>query len=305
MTTGFIGLGKMGEGMVERLVKAGHEVIVFDRDRTALDEAARNGATIADDHADLVARVKATDADHIAIVWLMIPSNRVDAELDALIPLAGQCAIIVDGGNSDFRLTQKRAERCRAYCIQFVDVGTSGGVLGRENGYALMVGGESGAAKILAPLFDALAPKDGWHYFGKSGAGHYVKMVHNAIEYGLMQAYAEGYRMLKEGPFRGIDPAAAGKVWQNGSVIESFLNDLAAQAVAENPDMAGVSGYVTETGETRWSLEAAKNAGLSLPVIEESFNVRLRSQEGDINYATKLLAVLRNKFGGHAINPAE
>lgn len=303
MKLGFVGLGKMGGYMAERLMKSGHELFVLDPDERALERAASLGARVAGDRADLVALLcEDTDSGAPIAVWLMIPSSIVDAEVDAFLALLPKGSVLVDGGNSDFRLTRERAARCTAQGVRFVDVGTSGGILGREQGYALMVGGDDSAVAVMAGAFDSLAPKDGWKHFGASGNGHYVKMVHNAIEYGMMEAYAEGYRMLKDGPAKGIDLAAAGSVWQHGSIVESLLNRLAAEAIAENPELTGIDGFVTESGETRWALESAHDAGIELPVIEASFDVRLRSQKGEVNFATKLLAAMRNKFGGHALN---
>ncbi len=302
MKIGFIGLGKMGASMVARILRSGHEVIVLDLNPNAVKEAVNLGAVATGDRVDLAKKLQPDKKGSPVIVWIMIPSQFVDSELSALIPLLSGGSILIDGGNSDFRLTIQRAKRCREKNIRFVDVGTSGGILGLEQGYAMMAGGDAEAVAAIAPILDSLAPPGGWHHFGESGSGHYTKMVHNAIEYGLMQSYAEGYRMLKEGPVKGIDLAEAGKVWQHGSIIESLLNRLTAEAVAENPGMDGIEGWVSESGETRWTLEAAKEAGITLPVIEESFNVRLRSQNGEINFATKLLAAMRNKFGGHAIN---
>jgi 6-phosphogluconate dehydrogenase len=303
MKLGFVGLGKMGGYMAERLMKSGHELFVLDPDQRALGRAASLGATVAGDRADLVALLcEDTDNGTPIAVWLMIPSSIVDSEVDAFLALLPKGSVLVDGGNSDFRLTRERAARCTAQGVRFVDVGTSGGILGREQGYALMVGGDDSAVAVMAGAFDSLAPKDGWKHFGASGNGHYVKMVHNAIEYGMMEAYAEGYRMLKDGPAKGINLAAAGSVWQHGSIVESLLNRLAAEAIAENPELSGIDGFVTESGETRWALEAARDAGIELPVIEASFDVRLRSQKGEVNFATKLLAAMRNKFGGHSLN---
>lgn len=303
MKLGFVGLGKMGGYMAERLLKAGHGLVALDPDERALERAAAHGATVAGDRADLVARLcEDTDRGAPIAVWLMIPASVVDAEIDAFLAILPKGSVLVDGGNSDFRLTRDRAARCASQRVALVDVGTSGGILGREQGYALMVGGDASAVAVLSPAFDSLAPTDGWRHFGESGNGHYVKMVHNAIEYGMMESYAEGYRMLKDGPARGIDLAAAGSVWQRGSIVESLLNRLASESLAENPELAGIDGYVTESGETRWALEAAREAGMELPAISASLDVRLKSQRGETNFATKLLAAMRNKFGGHALN---
>ncbi|MEX0919886.1 MAG: NADP-dependent phosphogluconate dehydrogenase [Candidatus Saccharimonadales bacterium] len=296
MKVGFIGLGKMGGNMTTRLLNDQHEVVVFDPNKEAVQAAADRGANAADSLEDLVAKTET------AIFWLMIPSDYVDKELDALLKLVAPESIIIDGGNSDFRLSQQRAEKAKQHNVHFVDIGTSGGVLGIEQGYAMMIGGDTEAVEKITPLVESLAPKDGWYHFGKPGSGHYVKMVHNAIEYGIMESYAEGYRMLREGPIADIDLAAAGKVWQNGSIIESLLNDLTKEALEENPTLEGIEGFVKESGETRWALEVAKEHNLDTPAIQAAFDVRLESQKGKTNFATKLLAAMRNKFGGHAIN---
>lgn len=311
MKIGFVGLGRMGGNMIVRLLKAHHEVLVYDRDPAAVAAAVYQGAAAASGYEELVSRLK-TDSTHAhdthgthpaaAVVWLMIPSNVVDAETDRFLDLLPEGSILIDGGNSDYRETVTRARRSAAKKVHFVDVGTSGGILGKEKGYSLMVGGDPEAVNTLSPIFDALAPADGWHHFGEPGSGHYTKMVHNAIEYGLMEAYAEGYRLLKEGPYTNLDLAAAGRVWQHGSIIESMLNGLAAEIFVENPTLAGIDGFVHESGETRWAIETAKTHGIALPAIEESFDVRIRSQHGDVNFATRTLAALRNKFGGHTIN---
>lgn len=295
MKIGFVGLGKMGGNMTKRLIDSGHEVVAYAR-----SEASRNGAAPGvETVSSLPELVKSLEKQ---IIWLMVPSESVDKVLDDLLPLLAKDAVVIDGGNSDFRLTVTRTERVENAGIRFVDVGTSGGILGLKRGYAMMIGGDESSVKDLAPIFDALAPPGGWHYFGQHGSGHYVKMVHNAIEYGIMESYAEGYRLLKEGPFEKIDLAAAGNVWQHASIIQSLLNQLITEALEENPQLEGIEGYVHESGEARWALEVAKDHSLETPSISASFEVRLRSQKGETNFATKLLAAMRNKFGGHAIN---
>jgi len=296
MKIGFIGLGKMGSNMTKRLVLAGHQVVAYDPDELASKEAIKNGAAIASDRQSVI------DQLEDAIVWLMIPAQYVDAEIDELLKVVPAGSIVVDGGNSDFRLSRQRYERCREKSISFVDVGTSGGILGLESGYAIMVGGDKASVDILEPIFTALAPPSGWDYFGESGSGHYVKMVHNAIEYGLMESYAEGYRMLRDGPFKQIDLVAAGKVWSHGSIISSLLNKLTTEALQENPTLDGIEGVVAESGETRWTLEVAEEMNIKLPVVKQAMQVRLDTQKGEVNFATKLLAAMRNKFGGHSLN---
>lgn len=297
MKVGFIGLGKMGNQMVTRLLDAGQEVVISDINKSAVASLAERGAIAATDEADLVQKL----GDH-AVIWLMIPSQVVDDEVTKLLELVPEGAILIDGGNSDFRHSIERGKQALARGVHFVDVGTSGGVLGYKNGFSMMVGGNEAAVASLTPIFEALAMKDGWHRLGDTGAGHYVKMVHNAIEYGLMQSYAEGYRMLREGPIGGIDLVAAGEVWRHGSIVGSLLNDLTVEVLRENPELSGIDGVVAENGETRWTLEVASEMNIPLPAIEAAFGVRLASQEGSTNFATKLLAAQRNKFGGHAIN---
>lgn len=296
MKIGFIGLGKMGSNMTERLLNDGHEVAAYDPNSDAVKRATAKGAEGVHSREEVVARL-----DDV-IVWLMIPADYVDDEVDALLEIVPAGAIIIDGGNSDFRLSQSRAKRAADKDVAFVDVGTSGGILGLKQGYSMMVGGVKDAVDKLAPIFNTLAPKDGWGHFGDPGSGHYVKMVHNAIEYGLMESYAEGYRLLKEGPYTDIDLAKAGSVWQHGSIIQSLLNQLSAEALAENPELKGIDGYVKESGETRWALEVAKEEDIPMRSISSAFDVRLKSQHGETNFATKLLAAMRNKFGGHSIN---
>lgn len=297
MKIGFYGLGRMGFNMVGRLLEKGEEVVVMNRSPEPVAEAVKLGARSAQDYADLISQLDPV------IIWLMLPSAVLDEKYNELLPLLPKGAVVIDGGNSDYRLSRQRAAAATDHGVNFIDIGTSGGILGRKAGYSMMVGGDKAAVDKITPILNALSAPDGWQHFSEAGSGHYVKMVHNAIEYGLMESYAEGYRMLKEGPFKDIDLAAAGKVWQNGSIIESKLNELSQQALVENPELAGIDGVVAETGETRWTLETAKDLGIPLPAIQAAFDVRLASQTGQTNYATKLLAAMRNKFGGHSINP--
>jgi 6-phosphogluconate dehydrogenase len=296
MKIGFIGLGKMGGNMTKRLITNEHEVLAYDPSESARELAKVNGIEVVDSRDELINSLTEK------IIWLMIPSEHVDSEVDALLSTLPAGSIIIDGGNSDFRLSIERSRRCQDKSIMFIDIGTSGGILGLEQGYSMMVGGDTQAVETLRPILDTLAPPKGWQHFGESGSGHYVKMVHNAIEYGLMESYAEGYRLLKDGPFKQLDLAAAGNVWQHGSIIASLLNELSTEALSDNPELDGIDGYVHESGEARWALEIAKEHGIETPAISASFDVRLKSQQGEINFATKLLAAMRNKFGGHTIN---
>lgn len=285
--------------IARKLAENQHEVIAHNRSRDPIDVAVTYGVTAAYTKEDVV---KAFGHDQF-VVWLMVPAEVVDAELEAWLKLLPKGSVIIDGGNSKFKDTQKRAAMVAEKGLELVDVGTSGGVWGYQNGFSMMVGGAQKAVKAVEPALKSLAlPTGAYHYFGPSGSGHYVKMVHNSIEYGMMESLAEGYRMLKEGPYKNLDLAAAGEVWQHHSVITSWLNELSRQALAENPQMDDVDGYVAESGEARWTLEAAKELNIPLPAIQASFDVRLASQTGDVSFATKLLAEMRNKFGGHSIN---
>jgi len=298
MRIGFIGLGKMGSQMVTRLLQGGHEVVVTDLDTTAVAAATQAGAIAATDRTELVQQL-----GEQAIIWLMIPAQFVDSELQALLEIVPAGTIIIDGGNSDFRLTRGRAELCKQAGATLVDVGTSGGVLGLTEGFSMMVGGNPEAYKTIEPFIKSLARPEGYNYFGPSGAGHYVKMIHNAIEYGLMEAYAEGYRMLKDySDYPGLNLAAVANVWQHGSIISSELNGLTVEIFSKNPELSGIEGYVAESGEARWTLEAAATQNIPLPAIQTALNVRIASEKGEVNFGTKLLAAMRNAFGGHKVN---
>jgi 6-phosphogluconate dehydrogenase len=293
------GLGRMGMQIVRKLAEGGHEVIAHNRSREPIVAATAYGAAAAYTKEDVVAAF----AGQPIVLWLMIPAEVIDVELEAWFGVLPTGSSIIDGGNSDFRQTRTRATKVQSAGMHLIDVGTSGGVWGYQNGFSMMAGGETQVFSQVEPALQTLAqPSGAYHYFGPSGSGHYVKMVHNAIEYGMMESLAEGYRMLREGPYEGLDLPAAGEVWQHGSVVTSWLNELSHQALAESPELEGVDGYVAESGEARWTLETAREAGISLPAIQASFDVRLASQKGDVNFATKLLAAMRNKFGGHAVN---
>ena len=298
MKIGFIGLGKMGGSMVQRLLDGGHEVVVIDHHQENIDAAVSHGGIVANDHADMLSKLGSP-----IIIWLMISASKVDDELTALFELLPAGSIIIDGGNSDFRLTRARAARCLEKNITFMDVGTSGGIMGLKDGYCMMVGGDPETYETIEPLIKTLAQPDGYGYFGPTGAGHYVKMVHNAIEYGVMEAYAEGYMVLKEGKdYPDLDLGKAGAVWQHGSIISSKLNELATGILTSNANLDGIDGYVAESGEARWTLETAKEQAIPMPVVQASFDRRIASTQGDTSFATKLLAALRNGFGGHEIN---
>jgi 6-phosphogluconate dehydrogenase len=298
MKLGVIGLGKMGKQVVQRLLNAKHEVVVISSKPETLEQAKGWGATIATDAADLVRQLGKDP-----VVWIMIPADAVENEMASLIDLMPHGGTIIDGGNSDYRQTMRRAGLAAERGVQLVDVGTSGGILAAKDGYCLMIGGDRATADTLRPLFEALAQPGGWGYFGPAGAGHYVKMVHNAIEYGMMESYAEGYRLLSEGrSFPSLNLSQIALVWQHGSIVASTLNSLTGEIFRANPTLDGIDGFVAESGEAKWALETAKDESIPQPAIQAALDVRTASQAGDTSFATKLLAAMRNAFGGHAIN---
>ena len=294
------GLGRMGAQIARKLAENGHEVIAHNRSHEPIAEAASHGALAAYTKQEVL---EAFGQDRV-VLWIMLPADIVDAQVDEWLKLVPKGSILIDGGNSDFRLTQKLNKMVSNAGSFLVDVGTSGGVWGYQNGFSMMCGADNlDAFKTLEPALKTLAaPEGAYQLFGPSGSGHFVKMVHNAIEYGMMESLAEGYRMLHDGPYKELDLAAAGEVWQHHSVITSWLNELSHDALKENPELSGIDGYVAESGEARWTLEAAKDLNIPLPAIQAAFDVRLSSQKGDVTFATKLLAAMRNKFGGHELN---
>ena len=293
------GLGRMGGQIAKKLQENGHEVVAHNRSPEKVDEAKAYGATPAYTDQDVV---DAFGGEPV-VLWIMLPAEIIDSKIDEWLQILPAGSTIIDGGNSDYRGDAARAERAATASVKLLDIGTSGGVWGLENGFSMMVGGDKDSYDTVVPALDTLAaPRGGHQYFGTNGTGHFVKMVHNAIEYGMMQSLAEGYRVLKEGPYTDLDLAAAGDIWQQSSVVTSWLNDLTRQALHENPNMDGIEGVVAESGEARWTLETAKDKGIPMPAIQAAFDVRLASQQGQVDFSTKLLAAMRNKFGGHDIN---
>jgi len=295
------GLGRMGMQIARKLSESGeHTVIAHNRSHEPIEEAAGYGAVKAFTKQDVV------DAfgDEQAVVWIMLPHEITEAQADEWLELLKPGDIIIDGGNSDFRETKKLNEKITAKGIHFFDIGVSGGVWGYTNGFPLMVGGDSEEAfeAIESALKTLVQPGGMYYHFGPSGAGHYVKMVHNAIEYGMMESLGEGFRMLHDGPYNAINLEKAADLWQHHSVITSWLTELSRDAFKENPELEGVTGYVAESGEARWTLEEAHELGIDLPSIQAAFDVRVASQKGDVNFATKVVAAQRNKFGGHNLN---
>ncbi|MFQ5482882.1 MAG: phosphogluconate dehydrogenase (NAD(+)-dependent, decarboxylating) [Nitrospinaceae bacterium] len=295
MKIGFVGLGKMGANMVERLLLDGHDVVAHNRSMEAVRAIAEKGALAAESFEDLTGQLTGRKA-----VWLMVPSgDPVEQNLDRLIPLLSADDIIVDGGNSHWRDSKRRAARLAEYGLRFIDCGTSGGIWGLKNGYCLMYGGDRGACEFLRPVFKTLAPPEGHLHCGSSGAGHFVKMVHNGIEYGIMQAYAEGFELMERSGF-DLDLLAVSRVWQQGSVIRSWLLDLAERAFSADPKLSEISGRVADSGEGRWTVQAAVDFGVSAPVITASLFQRFQSRQ-DNGFGNRLLAALRGQFGGHAV----
>lgn len=293
------GLGRMGGQIAKKLHENGHEVVAHNRSPEKVDEAKAYGAHPAYTDQDVV---DAFGGEPV-VLWIMLPADIIDAKIDEWLAILPKNSIIIDGGNSDYRGDAARAERVAAAGSNLLDIGTSGGVWGLVNGFSMMVGGDKSAYDSVVPALDTLAvPRGGHQHFGTNGTGHFVKMVHNAIEYGMMQSLAEGYRVLREGPYKELDLASAGDIWQQSSVVTSWLNDLTRQALHENPNLDNISGVVAESGEARWTLETANELGIPMPAIQASFDVRLASQQGQVDFSTKLLAAMRAKFGGHDIN---
>ena len=295
MELGFVGLGRMGLNMVTRLIRGGHQVVAFDRSPEAVARAETAGARGV---ASLDALVKALAAPRT--VWVMVPAgDPTESTVTALATLLSAGDAIVDGGNTRFHDDVRRAQALAPKRIDYVDAGTSGGIWGLTEGYCLMVGGDAAVCKRLEPIFLTLAPQDGYLHVGDHGAGHYVKMIHNGIEYGLMQAYAEGFELMHASSYK-FDLAAVAALWDHGSVVRSWLLQLAARALAENPDLSGLKGDVEDSGEGRWTLQEGIEHGVPLPALAAAVYTRFRSRQDD-PFADRLLAALRQQFGGHAV----
>jgi 6-phosphogluconate dehydrogenase len=295
MQIGFVGLGRMGLNMVTRLQRGGHTVVAYDRSAEAVARAEAAGAGGVASLDALVAALTPPRA-----VWLMVPAgDPTEATVTALADLLAAGDTIVDGGNTNFHDDVRRAQTLAAKQLHYVDAGTSGGIWGLQEGYCLMVGGETDVCKGLEPVFLTLAPPNGYLRVGDHGSGHYVKMIHNGIEYGLMQAYAEGFELMQASGHQ-IDLAAVAELWNHGSVVRSWLLELAARALADDPDLSALKGYVDDSGEGRWTIHEGIDRGVPLPVITAALYTRFRSRE-DNPFADRLLAALRNQFGGHAV----
>ena len=298
MELGMIGLGRMGANMAQRLVQGGHRVAGFDPDQQVRRNIEGKGVEAAATLEALVGKLKAPRA-----LWLMVPAGAVvDQTIEALLPGLTAGDTLIDGGNSNFKDTQRRARMLAEKNIRYVDCGTSGGIWGLAEGYSMMVGGDEAAVEQLRPIFETLAPArdKGWGRVGPAGSGHYTKMIHNGIEYGMMQAYAEGFSILKHKEEFGLDLHQVAEIWRSGSVVRSWLLDLTADALGKNPSMKGIAPYVVDSGEGRWTVDEAIALNVPAPVITQSLIERLRSRDTE-SFSDKLLSAMRNEFGGHAI----
>ncbi|MDQ4144002.1 MAG: decarboxylating 6-phosphogluconate dehydrogenase [Actinomycetota bacterium] len=298
MKLGMVGLGKMGANMTTRLLRGGHDVVTYDIDAAAVARAEAEGAISAKSLQDLVAQL-----DPPRPVWIMVPAGEITAVTIAeLALLLDEGDIVVDGGNSRYSDSVARAAALAESGIKLLDAGTSGGLWGLEEGFCLMVGGDAAAYAEVEPAFETLAPPEGCAHVGPSGAGHFVKMVHNGVEYALMQAYAEGFELMRSGDF-GIDVGRIAELWRHGSVVRSWLLDLAAGALARDPELEGVASYVEDSGEGRWTVETAIENAIPTPTIALSLMARFASRQDD-PFAAKMLSALRREFGGHGVRSA-
>ena len=295
MELGFVGLGRMGMNMVRRLLPDGHRVVAFNRTPAKVETAAAYGAAPATSLEDLVRQLTPP-----RVVWLMVPAGPVvDEHVTALLAQLDRGDILVDGGNSEYRATQRRSEQAAAGGVHYVDCGTSGGIWGLEVGYCLMIGGPEEAVAHLAPAFTTLAPPDGWLHAGPTGAGHFVKMIHNGIEYGMLQAMAEGFALL-DGSMYDLDLHSIAHLWNQGSVVRSWLMELAERAFAEDPRLANLQAYVADSGEGRWTVEESVRQAVPAPVLTLALMARFRSRRPN-DFGDRVIAALRQQFGGHTV----
>jgi 6-phosphogluconate dehydrogenase len=298
MQLGLIGLGKMGGNMAERLRLGGHQVVGFDFNAEAVARLAASGNVGVATLDELARKLEGRKA-----IWIMVPQGKpVDDTIAKLLPHLNPGDILIDGGNSNYKDTMRRHDEIGARGFQFVDVGTSGGIWGLKEGYSMMIGGDKDPIEYLRPIFQTLAPApdQGWGHVGPGGAGHFVKMIHNGIEYGMMQSYAEGFTIMETKKELGLDLPQISQIWRFGSVVRSWLLDLAADALAKNPRLDGLEAFVEDSGEGRWTVIEAIDLNVSAPVITASLMRRIRSREEN-NFTDRMLAVMRNEFGGHAV----
>ena len=295
MRIGFIGLGRMGANMVRRLIRDGHDIVAYNRTAEKTKEIEGEGAEGSYSLEELVGKLEKPRA-----VWIMVPAgDATEAQIDELMELLEPGDTIIDGGNSNFHDSRRRHDKVAEKGLKFIDAGVSGGIWGLANGFCLMVGGDADAVQPLKPIFRSLAPPDGYLHVGATGAGHYVKMVHNGIEYGMMQSYAEGFEILHASEYE-LDLGGISKLWNHGSVVRSWLLELAERAFESDQDLTHLRGWVEDSGEGRWTVQEAIDLNVPAPAITLALLTRLRSRQED-SYGAKVLAALRNEFGGHAV----
>jgi len=302
MELGVIGLGRMGGNMAERLLAGGHRIVTYDPRREAIEAMEKLGGVGAESLTDLVATLSAPRA-----VWVMVPAgDATETTISAVAAMLSPGDTVIDGGNSNYKDSVRRAATLKEKGLAFLDAGTSGGIWGLKEGYSLMIGGDADAFARIEPIFKTLAPgaDKGYGHVGPAGSGHFVKMVHNGIEYGMMQAYAEGFELLRAKEDFGLDMAQISEIWRYGSVVRSWLLDLIAAALEEDSDLEGLEAYVDDSGEGRWTVEASIELAVPTPVISSALQARFRSRQ-DGPFGAKLLAAMRNQFGGHAVKRAE
>lgn len=302
MELAMIGLGRMGLNMATRLVRGGHRVIGYARTAASVEEAVKHGTEGAHTLEEVVSQLKTP-----RIIWLMIPAGKVtDDTIEKLLPLLEAGDIIIDGGNSNYKESVRHAALLEPKGIEFVDCGTSGGIWGITEGYSLMIGGKREVVEKIRPIFETLAPAadKGWGYVGPHGAGHYVKMIHNGIEYGMMQAFAEGFSIMRAKKEFGLDVSQISHIWQHGSVVRSWLLDLAVRALEQDKELADIRPWVADSGEGRWTVFESIDLGVPAPVITLSLQTRFASRDEE-NFTARMLAALRNQFGGHAVQKSE
>jgi len=295
MELGMIGLGRMGANMTERLVRGGHRVITYDRSPEAIQRVVDIGALGSRSLAEFVKQLSLPRA-----IWLMVPAGApVDQTIEQLLPQLSKGDVLIDGGNSNYKDSIRRADKLKGQGLHFVDAGTSGGIWGLKVGYCMMIGGEKKIVARLEPIFKTLAPPDGFLHVGPNGAGHFVKMIHNGIEYGMLQAYGEGFELLKASQF-DLDLEKISHLWNQGSVVRSWLLELCESAFAKDPELASIKGYVEDSGEGRWTVQEALERNVAAPVLMLSLIARFASRQ-ESSFSAKVIAALRNEFGGHAV----
>ncbi|MCK4265398.1 decarboxylating 6-phosphogluconate dehydrogenase [Candidatus Babeliales bacterium] len=298
MKLGVVGLGRMGTAIVKRLLKAKYKVVAYDKDVDLCKKIKRLGAEVVSKPIDLVKKTN--------VIWMMVPAGKVvDTVIKSLASDLKKGFILIDGGNSYFEDTVRRSKLLKKKGIHYIDCGTSGGLRGEKTGFSLMIGGEEKVYKKLKPILKAIAAKDGFEFFGPSGSGHYVKMVHNGIEYALLQSYAEGFHLLKNGTYKNLDLAKIAHVWNNGGVIRSWILSLLQEVLDKDQDLKNISGAIGENKTGLWTTQEAKKRKIPIDLIQRSLDIRSESRAAGGNYATKLVSMLRNKFGGHPVTLIE